>query len=127
MAPVPVQKAQQSVERSASGFTRWIEENRALAISVALGTLAVGGAGAYYLYSKPPSSGDGSQDRDVEKGDDKNGGASSAAAKKKKAKKGKKGKDGPSSEGPAKDAAGPLLDEASDGECRFSIIDWNAS
>ena len=115
MAPVPVQKAQLSAERTASGFTRWIEENRTLAISLALGTLAVGGAGAYYLYSNPSSSssGDRTKDRDVEKGDDKSAGSS--AAKKKKGKKGKKGKESPS-EAPAKDASGPLLDEASDGE-----------
>ncbi|MCO5604664.1 hypothetical protein L7F22_058834 [Adiantum nelumboides] len=113
MAPVPVQKAQLSAERTASGFTRWIEENRTLAISLALGTLAVGGAGAYYLYSNPSSSssGDRTKDRDVEKGDDKSAGSS--AAKKKKGKKGKKGKESPS-EAPAKDASGPLLDEASD-------------
>ncbi|PWN45207.1 putative mitochondrial precursor protein import receptor tom70 [Ceraceosorus guamensis] len=96
------QRAGDNAQRGANSISRWVEENRALAITLGVSTLAVGGAGVYYLLSGPrrPPGGGEEQGGKGEK-------ATSGAAKKKKKSKAKKAS--------AVDREdGPLLDEASD-------------
>lgn len=126
MAPV-AERASANAERGASSISRWVEDNKNLAIALGLGTIAVGGAGVYYYLngdkkssrSKGIQKSDGLNEDSSEKATGSNGAgsnsAAAAAAKKKKGKKSKKSKDvggSASNEGPSID--GPLLDEASE-------------
>lgn len=114
MAPV-VERASQSAEKGANSLTRWVEANRNLAIALGLGTIAVGGAGAYYYLNGKPQSGKGKggDDASGSAGEKSSSGGSSAAAKKKKSKKSKKTKEGNTTDSNLS-GDGPLLDEASD-------------
>ena len=123
MAPI-AQKASANAERGANSVSRWVEANRNLAIAVGVGTIVVGGAGAYYYLNGDSRS---ARSRGMSKGGDEktdnsdkapSGGSGAAAtAKKRKNKKSKKSKDGgagASTDTPPYNTDGPLLDDASE-------------
>jgi hypothetical protein len=128
MAPTPEAAAQAAsrtaaragarAEQSASSFSRWVEQHRLLAISLGLGTLAVGGAAGYYFFAgprtrggaPPPASGTSSPRLSSEKA-----AAGGEKKKKKKSKGGKKSAAADAGSLPARED-GPLLEEATDGE-----------
>lgn len=119
-ANVASAKAQSTADR----ITRWVDENRNLAIALGLGSLVAGGAGAYYFLG--PSS-------RRSKGKDGGDSASSQAAPSSKKKKDKKrgGKQAGAAEGGADDALkrpdGPLLEEASEAELmKLSVAEIEA-
>lgn len=124
-------RAQLAANNTANKLSKWVEENRAIVIAIATGTLALGGW-YYYSASKKsarPSTPKGKStlsDSDEEsKIDSASGADSSAAAAAKKGKKKKASKkktastgstDAPQqrTDGLPSDPSGPLLDEASD-------------
>lgn len=130
MAPQVAERAANAASNQAHSTTdsisRWIEENKNLAIALGVGTVLAGGAGAYYFLSGSSSSsskkGPGkSADRDVEKAsppssDNSTGVAPGAAASSSKNKKKKKSKKaaGATGEDALKKPDGPLLEEASE-------------
>lgn len=141
MAPIPnaqqasqqaaraADRAQLTANNTANKLSKWVEENRTLVIALATGTLALGG---YYLYSRSSSKakakGTVSDSDDDEKAGSSTGATVGSANKKKKKKATKKkptgagaasgssSTDAPSqrTDGLPSDAAGPLLDEATD-------------
>lgn len=133
--------ASSQAQSTADRLSRWIDENRNLAIALGVGTVVAAGGGAYYLLSsgsgspRPPK-GKSASGGDVEKGtagssdaaNETQGGSGSVAAaaaggaaagaskskKKKKSKKGGSGGGGSSDNDALKRSDGPLLEEASD-------------
>ncbi|CAO1621286.1 unnamed protein product [Parajaminaea phylloscopi] len=120
--------ASRQASTTANTVSRWIDENKNLAIALGVGTVLAGGAGAYYFLAGSTSSSRSSQrkggQRDVEKGLGEAGkaggdasnaetsGAAASASKNKKKKKSKKASSG--AEDALRKPDGPLLEEATD-------------
>ena len=93
---------------SSSGLTKWVEENRNLAIALALGTAVVGGAGIYYAF--------GNKDKHQRKAGDStlNGTEKASGSSKKKKNKKKKAGSKEAHENGLGTENGAILEEASD-------------
>ncbi|PWN31010.1 putative mitochondrial precursor protein import receptor tom70 [Jaminaea rosea] len=139
-----VDAASTQAHTTANRLSRWIDENRNLAIALGVGSAVVAGGGAYYLLSGSSSSSSkksskgksapdgadaaekgkaGGSDDAAESGS-KGTGAAAASSKSKKKKKSKKGGAGGGGGSSGDDALkrpdGPLLEEASD-EALFKL------
>lgn len=134
MAPHAAQQAANAAshqaQSTANSVSRWIEENKNLAIALGVGSVLAGGAGAYYFFAGSSFSLRKAQQKKSSRDDDEKGTASSddttgartrvaaagggaaAASKSKKKKKSKKTSAG--ADDALKKPDGPLLEEASD-------------
>lgn len=130
--------ASSQAHTAASRLSRWVEDNKNLAVALGIGTVVAAGGGAYYYFGaqsskssrrpkSPPSPrvGDDAEKKsageDTKEAESGTSAAAASAAKSKKKKKGKKTTSGgPSIDEGFKSRDGPLLEEASD-ESLFAL------
>jgi import receptor subunit TOM70 len=105
MAPLS-QKVASTASNKSSALSRWIEENRTLAVTLGVGTVIAGGAGVYY-YLNASSSDPKARGLKKSQSSDGNEKGASSSSKKKKSKK-KKATNGAEK---LNEANGPLLEE----------------